>query len=136
MSTLTRRAVLAFAALFAACGGLFSISVDDFLTLSQRLTGRQGLDRQLAATYLNALVATPANQRMLADFMGFGGMSPEHTALENTIIEWWYTGTYVTGGETKLATHSGALMWSAIGTPAAGTCGGVFGAWAQPRRPA
>src|SRR5690349_13970641 len=40
------------------------------------------------------------------------------------------------GGERRLATHTGALMWSALGTRAPGTCApGEFGEWARQPRP-
>ena len=113
-----------------------AISVDQFLRLSERLTGRADLDATLAAIYRDALVAVPANIPLLAQLKeGAASVRTDaHVALERTIIEWWYTGIYVVDGQRRLATHSGALMWNALGMPAPGTCAGVFGAWAEPPR--
>jgi len=151
MTSLSRRAFLILAALLAPAARLRAIvqpatvpmSVDEFLSLSQRLVGRPTLDAQLAGTYLNALLAVPGNAARLAQ-LARGAASPrsperlalpdgpETLALERTIIEWWYTGAYTLAGEPRLATHTGALMWNALGMPAPGTCGSAFGAWSRP----
>jgi len=158
MTSLSRRAFLILAALLAPAARLRAIvqpatvpmSVDEFLSLSQRLVGRPTLDAQLAGTYLNALLAVPGNAARLAQ-LARGAASPrsperlalpdgpealadrpEALALECTIIEWWYTGAYTLAGEPRLATHTGALMWNALGMPAPGTCGSAFGAWSRP----
>ena len=150
MVTLTRRAFLSIAALLApathrrAAAGQTqpsvpeppAISGNEFLRLSQRLVGRTKLDAQVAATYLNALRAEPSNIPLLAWLARNTGPlpTPAHLALEHTIIESWYTGTYTLGGERRLATHTGALMWNALGMPAPGTCASAFGAWSRPPR--
>ena len=114
-----------------------AISVDEFLRLSQRLVGRSRLDAQIGITYLNALLTDPANGPLLARLVRDAGpaLTPAHAAVERTIIEWWYTGTYAVGGKRRVATHTDALMWSALGTRAPGTCApGGFGDWSrQPR---
>lgn len=112
------------------------VSLDEFLRLSHRLVGRTNLDAQVAATYFNALIADAANVPLLAR-LGHGpgtDLTPAHLALERTIVEWWYTGTYSVAGERRLATHTGALMWAALGMPAPGTCAAPFGAWSRPPR--
>ena len=150
MVTLTRRAFMVIAALLAPATRLRAIawqarppvpeppriSSDEFLRLSQRLVGRAKLDAQVATTYLNALQAEPGNIPLLASLVRNPGpaLTPAHLALERTIIESWYTGTYTLGGKRRLATHTGALMWSALGMPAPGTCASAFGAWSRPPR--
>ena len=147
MATLTRRAFLALASLLAPAARLravvqartpaaepIAISPDQFLRLSQRLVGRTRLDGDVAATYLNALLAVPENVPLLARLARGTGpaLTPAQLALERTIIECWYTGTYTLGAEPRLATHTGALMWNALGIPAPGTCASAFGAWSRP----
>jgi hypothetical protein len=101
--------------------------------LSQRLLGRSKLDREVAQVYLNALLADVDNAIYLAMLVqSNGNPTPEQAALSRTIIEWWYTGVYTMDGKPRLATHTGALVWSALGMPAPGTCAGQFGAWSQP----
>jgi hypothetical protein len=144
MVPLTRRAFLiltVFSASFragaqrSAASTSQAVSADEFLRLSQRLTGRRNLDAKVGATYLAALLAVAENRGALAQLAREKGSSPAHAALEQTILEWWYTGTYELGGERRLATHTGALMWDAVGVPAPGTCAGAFGAWSRaPRR--
>ncbi|MEO8679977.1 MAG: sugar dehydrogenase complex small subunit, partial [Vicinamibacterales bacterium] len=148
MATLTRRAFLVVAPLLAtvvrhgaaaqqtppASSAPTPLSVDEFLRLSQRLVGRTALDAEVAATYLGALLAVPANVPLLPQLSrraSGSGPTAEQLALERTIIEWWYTGTYALKGEPRLATHTGALMWTAMGMPAPGTCVNAFGAWSR-----
>jgi hypothetical protein len=108
-------------------------SLDEFVELSQRLLGRSKLDRDVAQIYLNALLADADNTIYLATLVQMNGNpTPEQAALSRTIIEWWYTGVYTIDGKPRLATHTGALVWSALGMPAPGTCAGQFGAWSQP----
>ena len=114
------------------------IGVGTFITLSERLTGRTGLDAEVAQIYLNALLSAPANVALLADLsrgaLPPGARTPAHVGLEQEIVVAWYTGTYHVAGEPRLATHTGALMWRAIGSSAPGTCTGPTGSWSQPPR--
>jgi Membrane bound FAD containing D-sorbitol dehydrogenase len=137
LATLGRRAFFAAATYIAAwCSPLGrmagaaqpqkqSPSLDDFLALSSRLTGRTDLDRAAAAVFLKGLLDTPGNAERL--------MRPD-AALEREIIVSWYTGTYDVRGERRLATHTGALQWRAMGVAVPGACAGRFGAWSQPPR--
>ena len=153
MVSLTRRAFLGLAVLLAPATRLRAmagqartpvapppaISRDEFLRLSQRLVGPKAVDKQVAAIYLDALKADPANIPLLARLARNTGpaLTPEHLALERAIVESWYTGTYTLNGEKRLATHMGALMWGALNVPAPGTCASAFGAWSRaPRTPA
>ena len=95
-----------------------TLTLDDFVRLSQSLVGRTNLDRELAAIYFQALRADGATGSL----------------LERRILDCWYTGTYPVAGGRRVATHTGALMWAAMGMPAPGTCAGRFGAWADPPR--
>jgi hypothetical protein len=148
MATYSRRAFLVLAVLLAPAPRVRGwarqtpasaprVSPDEFLRLSQRLVGRPNLDATLATTYLNALLSEPANIPRLAELSkdAVADLTPAHLALERTIIEWWYTGVCTIGGERRLATHTGALMWAALGMPAPGTCAAPFGAWSRPPRP-
>ena len=143
MASLTRRALLWSAVLLAPAARLWAFalqppavaptSLDEFLELSQRLLGRSKLDRQIAQIYLDAVLSNADDAIQLAYLVeSNANPTPEMRALASTIIEWWYTGVYALDGKPKLATHAGALMWSAIGTPAPGTCAGAFGAWSRP----
>ena len=106
-----------------------------FLRLSERLVGRQGLDAEVASSYLQALLRVPENGPRLARLaLGNSARDAGDRALEGAILECWYTGTYLDGTERRVATHTGALMWSAVGVPPPATCAGVFGAWSQPPR--
>jgi hypothetical protein len=114
------------------------ISSAEFLRLSQRLLGRGSLDPQVASIYRTALVGVPENVPRLAQLasgkLKGAALTSAHRELERTIVEWWYTGAYTINGEARLATHTGALVWSALGMPAPGVCAGAFGAWSQPPR--
>ena len=137
--TLTRRVLLlSTMVLLAPAARLRAVarqptSLDEFLELSGRLLGRSKLDREVGQLYLDALLKDPDNAVHLATLVqSNGNPTPEQAALSRTIIEWWYTGVYTIDGKPRLATHTGALVWSALGMPAPGTCAGQFGAWSQP----
>jgi fructose 5-dehydrogenase small subunit len=143
MATLTRRALLASAVLLAPAAHLRAFaarpaaaaptSLDEFLEVSQRLLGRSKLDPQMAQIYLDAVLSNADDAVQLAYLVeSNANPTPEMKALAGTIIEWWYTGVYTVNGAPRLATHSGALMWSALGIAAPGTCAGRFGAWSNP----
>jgi hypothetical protein len=145
MTRLNRRGFLFLAALLAPAARLWgfvqqspasAISAEAFLRLSERLVGKQNLDAKVAEIYRSALVAVPANVPLLARLATATpqdiARSQELRALERAIVESWYTGTYTVNGERRLATHTGALMWSALGMAAPGFCASAFGAWARP----
>lgn len=143
MATLTRRAFLATAlaapAARAAAGqnridDAAAVSRDEFMRLSGRLVGRPDLDVGPGALYLDALLSVPGNRPLLARLArgGADSLDAAHSALERTIIEYWYTGIYTIRGERRVATHAGALMWAALGVRAPAACAGPFGAWARP----
>ena len=111
------------------------ISLDEFLRLSRRLTGRRTLDARVAAMYLEAIVAVPGNAQVLAKLIPASpgpNRSAAELAIEESIIASWYTGTFESNGQRRVATYSGALLWDAIGVSAAGSCAGEFGAWSRP----
>ena len=118
-------AIAAFAPAFRGSAHAQSFSIDDFLTLSSRLTGFDNLDRGIAGTLLKNLLATPGNAVRLAQ--------PD-VALEREIIVAWYSGVHQVRGEVQLVTHTGAIQWRALNVPAPGTCVGPFGSWAKPHR--
>jgi hypothetical protein len=140
MRYLGRRAFLILAGLLAPFGvrrsSAQSISVADFVRLSTRLTGRSALDREMASAYLRALLTVPGNAPLLAALskgaLARTQMTPAHVALEQDILISWYTGTHRVDGQTRLATYTGALKWSAIGRPAPGTCVLPAGSWSVP----
>jgi len=142
MASLSRRVFLVVALLLAPGARLLtaarqpratSISLDEFIELSGRLLGRSKLDPEIAKIYLDALSADPDSAVYLSTLYQMNGNpTPEQAAMSRTIIEWWYTGIYTIDGKRRVATHTGALMWSALGVPADGTCAGPFGAWSRP----
>ena len=114
-----------------------AIDLESFHALSGRLTGRHPLDRELARTYLSALLTVPGNAEGLAQLargeLAVGGRTKALVDLEQEIVEAWYTGIYRINGSNQLATHGRALMWAALSRPAPGVCASATGAWAKPR---
>lgn len=139
MLTVSRRRFILAAALLAPATWARSqeirVPLADFIELSERLLGRSKLDPDLARIYLDALMADATNAVHLATLVqSNGNPTPEQRVLSQTIIEWWYTGVYEVDGKPRLATDTGALVWSALDMPAPGTCAGAFGAWSTPPR--
>jgi hypothetical protein len=111
---------------------LHLVSLDDFLALSVRLTGRERLDNALARTYLDAFTATPADAARLRALLTGRSRTPDDAVLAREIIEAWYTGIYRMDGTPHVATHGGALVWQVLGRPAPGTCVTMTADWSRP----
>lgn len=139
MPLVTRRVFLAFAASVAPAAAFGqskpAVSLAEFIELSERLLGRSKLDPEVGQIYLNAILADRDNAIHLATLVQMNGNpTPEQRVLSQTIVEWWYTGVCTVDGKPRLATHAGALMWSALDMPAPGTCAAPFGAWSKAPR--
>jgi hypothetical protein len=141
MNELGRRAFLMIAAMVSPLETLRravqqpSSELDTFLAVSARLTGRATLDPVVGQVYLKALLAGSGKVRLLHDLSSdtvARRSTPAHIAVEEEIVTAWYTGTYDLDGQRHLATHSGALMWSALGRAAPGICASARASWSQP----
>lgn len=110
------------------------IAFADFLRVSSRLTGRARLDEEAGRRYFAAFTASAERRALLEDLVREPAVArtPAHLALEQDIIAAWYTGVYEMNGETRLATHGGALMWSVLGMPAPGVCVSADAPWSRP----
>ena len=114
------------AALFAQA----EVNVDQFLQLSERLTGASSLDSDVAETLLGGFLAT-GNGAALAELVRDG--TAPRSALADAIVAAWYSGLHDTGHGTAVADFNGALVWNALSfTKPFGSCGGEVGYWADP----
>lgn len=135
----TRRAILAGVAgavLAAGAGGFpaavfaqAEITVDQFLALSERLTGADDLDADIAQTLLGGFLATGHG----ADLERLVKSDSSVPDLANAIVAAWYSGLYQGAGGAAVATYTDALLWTALSfTKPMGYCGGETGYWADP----
>jgi hypothetical protein len=107
------------------------VTTDEFLALSERLTGGSGLDRGVAETLLGGFLAT-GNGPGLRVLVGGTETGP----LADAIVTAWYSGLYDTGRGEAVADFEGALVWNALTfTKPFGDCGGETGYWADPPEP-
>jgi Membrane bound FAD containing D-sorbitol dehydrogenase len=106
------------------------VMVDEFLTLSQRLTGASGLDRSMAQMLLGGFLASgngPGLRALVHE--PSGSLAP----LADAIVAAWYSGVYDTGSGQAVADFTGALVWNALDfTKPFAVCGGDIGYWADP----
>jgi hypothetical protein len=138
MTSLTRRELLlasATTAVAAAAGFPASASAqapvmaDEFLKLSERLTGSSDLDASVAKMLLDGLLATGKGAELAALATGRDGSG----ALANAIVGSWYSGLYDTGSGPAVATFDQALVWNALTfTKPFAMCGGETGYWSEP----
>ncbi len=128
------------------------MGLNDFVSLSEALTGTKGLSHELAGIYRRYLTARPGGSQELTDLWNAAGLGlsspPERvpepgatgvfpaTSVDRTarsILKLWYTGRYEAEGVPKLAEYADTLAWHAVGyTVAPGHCGGRTGFWAEP----
>lgn len=106
-----------------------TVTAEQFLALSQKLTNASGLDPAIAKTLLAGFLATGNGPGLAALVAGrdHGG------SLANAIVAAWYSGVYDSGvGKQAVATFTDALLWNALSfTKPPGWCGGATGYWAQ-----
>jgi hypothetical protein len=102
-----------------------TLSLEDFLELSGRLLDRPAgsLSPDYAGLYLESL-DTKALESLI------GGAAD--AALEQKIIQNWYTGLHAAGSGEAVATYTDALIREALDyTKPMGWCGGETGYWAD-----
>ena len=135
----TRRAILAgVAASIVAVGATgfpdavyaaAEVTTDQFLALSERLTGANDLDADIAATLLGGFLATGYG----ADLERLVKSDSSVPDLANAIVAAWYSGLYLDADGEAVATYTDALLWTALTfTKPMGYCGGETGYWADP----
>jgi hypothetical protein len=138
MAGTTRREILAgVAAAIAAAGtagfptSLYAeagLTVDDFLALSERLTGKKPLDAAVAAKLLGGFVASGKGDGILQLMRG----DEIDGSLSGAIVGAWYSGLYETGWGQAVSDFNGALVWAAMTyTKPWANCGGETGYWAD-----
>lgn len=106
-----------------------TVTVEQFLALSKKLTNVSGLDPAIAKTLLGGFLATGNGPALAQLIAGAGQDGP----LANAIVAAWYTGVYDSGtGKQAVATYTDALLWNALSfTKPLGWCGGSTGYWAR-----
>jgi len=105
------------------------VTLDQFLALSEHLTGASDLDPGTAKTLLDGLVAT-GKGAALSSLVAEGN---EAGALANAIVGSWYSGIYDDGSGPAVATFNDALVWNALTfTKPFASCGGETGYWSEP----
>lgn len=107
-----------------------AVSPEQFLALSQRLTGVPGLDPAVAKTLLGGFLATGNGAALAALVAAARPGGP----LADAIVAAWYAGVYDSAaGRPAVATFSDALLWNALSfTKPPSQCGGETGYWARP----
>ena len=116
--------------------GLFAqaeLTADQFLQLSERLTGTSGLDQDVAKTLLGGFVAT-GHGSALADLARSDPVPG--SPLADAIVAAWYSGLYETSKGPAVSDFNGALVWNALSfTKPFANCGGEIGYWSNPPEP-
>jgi len=109
-----------------------SVSVEEFLALSEKLTGVKTLGANVARTLLGGFLAT-GHGAALAELVKEDADITSHTELANAIVAAWYSGVYDNGSGEAVAAFTDALVWSALTfTKPWGVCGGTTGYWGEP----
>ena len=134
--TVTRRRLLLSGVATMMTGGVTSfvgarspVTVGQFLLLSSRLTGRQGLDREIGRSILDGFLATGHGAAVAA--LVAGGNDHKYAGVAGAIVAAWYSGVGPAADGFALVTFERALVWGAIAfTKPFGVCGGETGYWA------
>ena len=118
----------------------FDSTLNQFLALSQALTGFDNLDRVLAEQYFDLLSQTfgqsfeclVTNLPSIITTRDIDALyQSSQDVILQSIILLWYTGSLQ--GETVSAdAYRQGLLWRTINTQAPGQCRGKFGDWHEP----
>jgi hypothetical protein len=127
----------------AAESAVAAVPVEQFATLSAKLTGYPPGDPTVAATLLAAL-ATPSRSASLKQLAALVSVTPDAQldsalraqgldAIANELVAAWYSGVVKNGDSEQLVLYTDALVWSAMTfSKPMGLCGGAFGYWSSP----
>ncbi len=127
MAAIAAAGVTGFPTLAEAAG--LDLTVDQFVALSKKLTGKQSLDAGVAAKLLGGFVAIGKSDGLLGLMRG----DDVDDELANAIVAAWYSGLYDTGWGQAVSDFNGALVWAAMTyTKPWANCGGATGYWADP----
>lgn len=114
------------------------IGAEDFMALSQRLTGHDDLSPTLGARILDVLTETGragALQSLYGTASGASGDAPEGQGeIVQMLLQGWYLGRIEIDGQTHLTGYEQTLMGriTADILPLRSYCGGTMGFWALP----
>ena len=115
--------------------GLFaqdSVSVEQFVALSDKLTETTGLQASVAESLLRGFLAA-GNGPALAELVKEGTESTSYAEVADSLVAAWFTGVYDTGSGQAVATFTDALVWTALTfSKPFGDCGGETGYWSEP----
>jgi hypothetical protein len=137
---LERRQVLlsGIAAAVAAAGSagfppaLFAqapVTPEQFIALSEKLTGVPELDPETARTLLGGFLAAGHGMALAELAAGEDVYGP----VADAVVAAWYSGVYETGKGQAVASFNDALLWNALTfTKPFASCGGEMGYWADP----
>lgn len=113
-ASLTGSATLTALAQSPASGADSGQALDAFMTLSQSLTGKSGLDRAVGARLVAALQKKTPDlaQRVpqIAGALASGSLKPDDEALALKILTAWYMGVV----DDTVVTYEQALMFSVV----------------------
>lgn len=121
-------AALAAFAQWPGAASAAELDPEGFLALSERLTRKDDLSADIAASMLEAFRATGRAEDLSSLLNG-----SDNQDLANEIVAAWYSGVSPDPDSNDVLTYTDALMWQAMSfTKPMGYCGGAMGYWAEP----
>jgi hypothetical protein len=109
-----------------------SLALDQFMSISTKLTGQPSLDGDMGQKILDAFEAAGQGGNIATLFED---ATPERnqTGIANAIVAAWYSGISPLPGAREVTGFNEALVWNALSyTKPWGSCGGETGYWADP----
>jgi len=109
-----------------------SLSLDQFIAISTKLTEQPSLDNDMGKNILDAFV-TAGQGENIATLLRDATPSRSETEMANSIVAAWYSGISPLPGAREVTGFNEALVWKALSyTKPWGSCGGETGYWADP----
>ena len=107
-------------------------TLDAFMAASQRVTGKNSLDRDMGKSILEAFVAS-GRVNEIALLVADADPEFSQLAIANAVVAAWYSGLSPLAGAPDVTGFNEALVWDALTyTKPWGSCGGDVGYWGAP----
>jgi hypothetical protein len=107
-------------------------SLDQFIALSNEVTGQPTLDSGMGKSILDAFVAAGQGGE-IATLLGDPAPERSQLMIANSVVAAWYSGLSPLPGARQVTGFNEALIWNALSyTKPWGSCGGEIGYWGEP----
>lgn len=130
--SLAGAAIICSGMAISSAGSAAPLDLDTFLNLSEAITGKQSLGKDMGRAILEGFISAGRSDE-IATLMAHTASDWRSLPIANDVVAAWYSGLSPVRGAREVTGFNEALLWSALTyTKPWGSCGGETGYWAAP----